>query len=51
MAAASATVTAEDAFDEAATTAPARHWLMDGVHPTSAGHELIARAWLEHIQL
>ncbi|MBQ9408898.1 MAG: SGNH/GDSL hydrolase family protein [Clostridia bacterium] len=41
----------QDAFDEAATTAPARHWLMDGVHPTSAGHELIARAWLEHIQL
>ena len=23
------------------------YWLFDGVHPTSMGHELIARAWME----
>lgn len=22
------------------------YWLKDGVHPTAAGHELIAREWL-----
>lgn len=34
-------------FDEACQKAPADHWLFDGVHPTSMGHELIARAWME----
>ena len=38
-------------FDEACKTAPAAHWLMDGVHPTSAGHELIARQWLKYVEL
>ena len=33
-------------FDEAAEKAPASHWLADGVHPTPAGHRLIADAWL-----
>lgn len=34
-------------FDEACQKAPANYWLFDGVHPTSMGHELIARAWME----
>lgn len=34
-------------FDEAAEKAAPSHWLIDGVHPTPAGHELIARAWIE----
>lgn len=34
-------------FDEACQNAPASYWLFDGVHPTSMGHELIARAWME----
>ena len=34
-------------FDNALTLAPAEYWLQDGVHPTAAGHELIARAWIE----
>jgi len=34
-------------FDEACRLAPAEYWLFDGVHPTSMGHELIARAWME----
>ncbi len=33
-------------FDEAAETMPASYWLGDGVHPTPAGHQLIADAWL-----
>ena len=33
-------------FDEAAEKASAALWLADGVHPTPAGHRLIADAWL-----
>jgi lysophospholipase L1-like esterase len=29
-------------FDELATKAPPSYWLMDGVHPTPAGHAAIA---------
>ena len=32
-------------FDEALTRAPVSHWCQDGVHPTPAGHALIAAAW------
>jgi len=35
------------AFDEAAGKAPPDVWLWDGVHPTSAGHEIIKREWLK----
>ena len=31
-------------FDEACEKAPADYWLLDGVHPSAMGHELIARA-------
>lgn len=34
-------------FDDACKAAPADYWLFDGVHPTAAGHELIARAWIQ----
>ncbi|CAL9589793.1 SGNH/GDSL hydrolase family protein [Streptomyces sp. enrichment culture] len=33
-------------FDEAARRAPATHWIFDGVHPTPAGHQLLADAWV-----
>lgn len=36
-------------FDEAAKIPDVRYWLWDGVHPTWAGHELIARAWMEAV--
>lgn len=32
-------------FDEACKEFPAEHWSQDGVHPTAAGHRLIANAW------
>lgn len=34
-------------FDEACEKASADYWLADGVHPTAAGHELIAKEWIK----
>ena len=39
----------QDLFSEAAKKAPPSHWLVDGVHPTAAGHQLIADAWLRAV--
>ena len=33
-------------FDDACALCDASYWLRDGVHPTPAGHQLIADAWL-----
>ena len=33
-------------FDDACGLAPASYWIGDGVHPTVAGHKLIADAWM-----
>jgi lysophospholipase L1-like esterase len=33
-------------FDSACTRAPAAYWVWDGVHPTYAGHGLMASEWL-----
>lgn len=38
-------VALQHAFDKAAAKSNAESWLYDGVHPTPAGHELIAEAW------
>jgi acyl-CoA thioesterase-1 len=35
-------------FAQAATQAPAEFWAHDGVHPSPAGHQLIAQAWLRN---
>lgn len=37
----------QQVFDEACKKAPADYWIWDGVHPTIAGHELMAREWLK----
>jgi DNA-binding beta-propeller fold protein YncE len=34
-------------FDEACRKAPADHWSWDGIHPTYAGHGLMAQEWLK----
>ena len=34
-------------FDEACEKAPPEYWMGDGVHPTIAGHRLMADAWLK----
>ena len=34
-------------FDEAIAKQPEPYWTMEGVHPTEAGHVLIANEWLK----
>ena len=34
-------------FDEAVNLAPPEYWAADGVHPSAAGHHLMAKCWLE----
>ncbi len=41
----------DGAFAAASCRAPASFWLPDGVHPSPAGHALIADAWLENAGL
>ena len=36
----------QELFDTAAKRAPQAHWSADGVHPTPAGQQLIADAWI-----
>jgi lysophospholipase L1-like esterase len=36
-------------FAAAACRAPEKYWLPDGVHPSLAGHQLIAQHWLEAV--
>ena len=36
----------QNMFDDACALAPAEYWIGDGVHPTVAGHKLIADAWM-----
>jgi lysophospholipase L1-like esterase len=38
-------------FTQLAKTAPASYWLMDGVHPSIAGHAAIAERWREAVGL
>ena len=39
----------QKAFDEACKRAPADHWSWDGIHPTYAGHGLMAAEWLRTV--
>ena len=34
-------------LDDACAIMPQEYWLADGVHPTLAGHQLLADAWIE----
>ncbi|WP_028562447.1 SGNH/GDSL hydrolase family protein [Paenibacillus pinihumi] len=38
------------AFNEACQRAEAAYWIWDGVHPTSAGHQIIADQWISVVQ-
>ena len=40
----------QDAYDKASQTTPADHWSWDGVHPTYAGHGLMAQEWLKTVE-
>ncbi len=39
----------QEVFDKACDRAPADYWIWDGVHPTVAGHELMAREWIDEV--
>ncbi|MFA7229774.1 MAG: SGNH/GDSL hydrolase family protein [Victivallaceae bacterium] len=41
----------QQVFDAAVKKAPAEYWLSDGVHPSYAGHALMAEAWLKNVKL
>jgi lysophospholipase L1-like esterase len=40
----------QSVFDQALKKAPGAYWTRDGVHPTVAGNELMAQAWLSTIK-
>jgi lysophospholipase L1-like esterase len=40
----------QEVFDKACDRATADYWIWDGVHPTVAGHELMAREWLRQVE-
>ena len=39
----------QSAFNKALSTAPADYWIWDGIHPMPAGHELMAREWMQRV--
>lgn len=39
----------QQVFQDACKKAPADYWIWDGIHPTVAGHELMAREWLRQV--
>jgi len=40
----------QETFDAAVERAEPAYWAADGVHPTMAGHALMAQAWIEAVQ-
>jgi len=40
----------QDTFNQACKKAESSYWIWDGVHPTTAGHYLIAQEWLSIVQ-
>ena len=43
-------VPSQEIFNDACKKAQAEYWMWDGVHPTVAGHELLAREWLKQVE-
>ncbi|SDT35165.1 SGNH/GDSL hydrolase family protein [Microlunatus soli] len=43
-------IEADRMFTELAEQTGPEHWAADGVHPTAAGHQALADAWLQQVQ-
>ncbi len=43
-------VSLQEEFNNACKKAPAEYWIWDGIHPMPAGHELIARKWINTVK-
>jgi lysophospholipase L1-like esterase len=39
----------QEIMTHACRKAPAEYWMWDGIHPTVAGHELLAREWIRMV--
>ncbi|WP_039920240.1 SGNH/GDSL hydrolase family protein [Sulfurimonas gotlandica] len=39
----------QSVFEEASKLKPYEYWLYDGVHPSPAGHALIAKTWIKEV--
>jgi lysophospholipase L1-like esterase len=39
----------QEVFDKACKRGAPEYWIWDGVHPTVAGHELMAREWMKQV--
>jgi len=42
-------VSFQEVLNNACKKAPADYWIWDGIHPTVAGHELLAREWIKQV--
>ena len=42
-------VPSQEVFNKACEKTSAEYWMWDGIHPTVAGHELLAREWLKQV--
>jgi lysophospholipase L1-like esterase len=40
----------QEVFDKACEKVRCDYWIWDGVHPTVAGHELMAREWMKQVE-
>jgi phospholipase/lecithinase/hemolysin len=40
----------QSVLQNALRQAPAEYWAADGVHPTPAGHRLLADCWLQQVK-
>lgn len=40
----------QEMFEKASIDVPCEYWMWDGIHPTVAGHELMAREWLKQVE-
>lgn len=39
----------QNAFNIALKRAPAEYWIWDGIHPMPAGHEMMAKEWIQQV--